>query len=1012
MCADLSSLQIPETPDSVQNLDLMKLLEGYAQGEKTWRGDSRPLGPDAKQASRSLHTHIVEIVEEVFASILDRVTARELDTFTMHDRNHGKKVAHLMWHILSPARRETLTPPEIGMLVLSAHLHDAGMALSREEREARLSPESDLWTRAEASPDVRRNLGKLRQILQDKNCPDSRRRKTEAELLQAEDALLALDTRERHAVRERYVQLIEQIRDYHDKDRARIPDIEECLSFDGESIMGKLIDICVSHNEDAEVLVEKDKENFARPRFPREYPVGMANADTQLVAAALRLADILDFDRERTPPILFHYLIPGTLGLRDNISALEWSKHMAISNWEIGQNAIVFRGRCKSHIVHHAIVQFCRAIEEEISATQATFDPDGKGTTWPFDLPVSVQADIHEEGYHYVPYQFELDDDRVYQLLMGGAIYDNPLMAVRELVQNAVDACSYRDALTQVQEPSFQPDTKNRITITYEEPSDKQPYPILRVTDTGTGMDKWAIERWFLKVGRSFYNSTEFNRSRIELRKQNVDFAPVSEFGIGFLSCFLLADRVEVETAMWEPMRGDIRKRDLEIDGPARLIRIKETANEGLKRFKGTRITLHLTRGTGKSSTDSEPVPPTWEQVEDYLRDVCLDLPYRLNLEYAAADKKRMSGLIDPRAFEVDVPEQYKSKALRIPVVMTDIGLEGQIAIVPSMAIEDFKKRLFEASPIVAERDDEASDSVLVRGGFKVGDVPGLPGVPECWSGACIKLLWRGNENRRYSGTNLARTSTVAAEAVGASIFELWLRHLIASRDIIPDGFMSGLDAPDSRVGRLHFLEGCLWLQEYDAFTLYELARNGWHFDAMSDPVSEGDRIDEVAEWEAGRAPARLRRHYLYGMLLGLILPRVALNREVDHQGQFYLLPPVSDWRQVLRSCHDFLSNPVQWPIFAVYRGPISEQLYSRMAEGTLNERVAQRLSQFSQRELLDLSVVLTHITYTRLRQQAAEVSQEDGMLLQRAIDVVGELEVSWDWETRWRLDSFAKKNS
>src|SRR5207253_4361653 len=361
MCADSYSLQIPETPASVQNLDLLKLLEDYSHGRKTWYLDGKPLGPAAQQASRFLHTHIVKMVDQVFASILDRVTARELDTFTMHDRNHGRKVAHPMWHILSAERREKLTPPEIAMLVLSAHLHDAGMALSREERGLRLAPDSDLWIRAEASPEVKRNLQRLRNTLQDKNCPDSKRRKTEAELLQAEDALLALDTRESHATRERYVELIEQIRDYHDKDRTRIPDIEECLSFDGESIRGKLIDICVSHNEDAEVLVEKDRENFERPRFLREYPVGMANADTQLVAAALRLSDILDFDRERTPPILFHYLIPGTLGLRDNISALEWSKHMAISNWEIGQNAIVFRGRCKSHIVHHAIVQFCRA---------------------------------------------------------------------------------------------------------------------------------------------------------------------------------------------------------------------------------------------------------------------------------------------------------------------------------------------------------------------------------------------------------------------------------------------------------------------------------------------------------------------------------------------------------------------------------------------------------------------------------------------------------------------------
>jgi len=242
MCANSYPQQIPETPESVQKLDLLKLLEDYADGRKTWYPGGRALGPDARQASRFLHTHIVKMVDQVFASILDRVTARELDTFTMHDRNHGRKVAHLMWHILSAERREKLTPPEIAMLVLSAHLHDAGMALGREERGLRLAPDSDLWIRAEASPEVKRNLQRLRNTLQDKNSPDSKRHKIEAELLQAEDALLALDTRESHATRERYVELIEHIRDYHDKDRTRIPDIEECLSFDGESIMGKLID--------------------------------------------------------------------------------------------------------------------------------------------------------------------------------------------------------------------------------------------------------------------------------------------------------------------------------------------------------------------------------------------------------------------------------------------------------------------------------------------------------------------------------------------------------------------------------------------------------------------------------------------------------------------------------------------------------------------------------------------------------------------------------------------------
>jgi hypothetical protein len=41
------------------------------------------------------------MVNHVFAYILDRVGSHEMDTFTMHDRMHGLKVSHLMWHILS-----------------------------------------------------------------------------------------------------------------------------------------------------------------------------------------------------------------------------------------------------------------------------------------------------------------------------------------------------------------------------------------------------------------------------------------------------------------------------------------------------------------------------------------------------------------------------------------------------------------------------------------------------------------------------------------------------------------------------------------------------------------------------------------------------------------------------------------------------------------------------------------------------------------------------------------------
>jgi|ERR1039458_7527878 hypothetical protein len=94
-------MRIPETPRSVNELDLMRLLERYGEGHATWYPDGEALGTEAKNACRLLHAHIVQMVNHVFAYILDRVGSHEMDTFTMHDRMHGLKVSHLMWHILS-----------------------------------------------------------------------------------------------------------------------------------------------------------------------------------------------------------------------------------------------------------------------------------------------------------------------------------------------------------------------------------------------------------------------------------------------------------------------------------------------------------------------------------------------------------------------------------------------------------------------------------------------------------------------------------------------------------------------------------------------------------------------------------------------------------------------------------------------------------------------------------------------------------------------------------------------
>jgi signal transduction histidine kinase len=165
---------------------------------------------------------------------------------------------------------------------------------------------------------------------------------------------------------------------------------------------------------------------------------------------------------------------------------------LAISNWELDSDKIVFRGRSSNVFLHHTIVKFCDVIQDEIIKTKSVFDNDARL----FDISDRVMADIETSGYRYIPYTFSLDESRVYELLMGRNIYNNRLDCLRELIQNSVDACRLRDAMLLMEDKSLLPTKANRISIRYEELPNSV---ILSVIDSGTGMDRYLIENYFLK---------------------------------------------------------------------------------------------------------------------------------------------------------------------------------------------------------------------------------------------------------------------------------------------------------------------------------------------------------------------------------------------------------------------------------------------------------------------------------------------------------------------------------
>jgi molecular chaperone HtpG len=119
--------------------------------------------------------------------------------------------------------------------------------------------------------------------------------------------------------------------------------------------------------------------------------------------------------------------------------------------------------------------------------------------------------------------------------VLGEHLYSSPNVAIRELVQNAHDSCVRRRVESAL---PFEP----RIEVTTDAAA-----RTLGFEDTGAGLTEDEIERYLATVG-SGYTRT--------LRDQGHE-GLIGYFGLGFLSAFVISERIEVWTCSYqEPERA------------------------------------------------------------------------------------------------------------------------------------------------------------------------------------------------------------------------------------------------------------------------------------------------------------------------------------------------------------------------------------------------------------------------------------------------------------------------
>jgi hypothetical protein len=373
-------------------------------------------------------------------------------------------------------------------------------------------------------------------------------------------------------------------------------------------------------------------EDLRSNLFDRQIYSSDIHIDVRFLAAILRLADECDITHSRVPEIIYHSLSP------QGVSEEHFRSHLLIGGigkyveHKIEISAVAYDPRASQ-----TLIKVRDRIQREVDHVKGILAERG--------IPIEyVELHVDARGFIDKPIGFRLDEKKVTQLLVGEHLYSRKDVAIRELLQNAFDACRSRG------------DDSAEIRIYVN--GDK-----LVVQDNGIGIDFENAYNFLAQKGFSYYQSDEFKRTA-----QASSFDPVSRWGLGILSCFLIASEMCIET----------KKKDKEsckflITGVAEGWRYEE----GSLREPGTIITLTLNE-TGKK-IDLETVLRHYVKscpVPIYLGK---DSDRPLEFDWSAADpdiQEAMSEHSGDRGWEIKWEDKFEDDEISVRYYRTT-GISG-----------------------------------------------------------------------------------------------------------------------------------------------------------------------------------------------------------------------------------------------------------------------------------------------------------------------------------------------
>lgn len=482
--------------------------------------------------------------------------------YTPHDETyHLKHLFYLADKILGENRLKLMNPAELFVLAIGLYSHDWGMAVSIPEKTYITSGKliegtlkEDLWILSD-------DQNRYKDFLS-KHCWCN---PTEASGEEPPIELWREYVRQTHAFRsaERVRRFFEPI------DR---------------SIAKSAAKVCEGHCLEFEELQDSK-------RYPASISAMGESINLRALTVYVRLIDLLDLAEDRTPYVLWKFVAPN-----DPKSKMEWAKHRALNPvtfppYQEGR-IIQVDGSTNDQNVYAELEDLRTFCEEQLKGCNNLLaqmnDPHHR-----LDL-YDINWNVEAIGFNKTSIRFEFDRSQMFKFLSEEIYQNDPYVFLRELLQNSIDAIRMRREILQKQLGSKLRDFGIiKVNVDQEANGDI----IVTWCDNGIGMDENIVSNYLAKIGKSYYGSRDFKVVGLKMD-------PISRFGIGILSCFTVADRIEIETFKdpYLPPKSPALK--ISIPDKKRYFRIEETSSNTSE--PGTKVRVFIGKKLIKNNNEKE----------------------------------------------------------------------------------------------------------------------------------------------------------------------------------------------------------------------------------------------------------------------------------------------------------------------------------------------------------------------------------------------------------------------